>query len=92
MSGGDSHSISHPWPHDSQASVTLTKGRPGTVATLRATPSPVPYAGHGRRTDMGIEGNEADCNTAHQAVVTRQSFLEMRCSPDYRLPKVTQKR
>ena len=54
LSGGDSHSISHSWPHDSQASVTLTRGRPGTVATLRATPSPDAHAGHGRRTDMAI--------------------------------------
>jgi hypothetical protein len=54
LSGGDSHSISHSWPHDSQASVTLTRGRPGTVATLRGTPSPVAHAGHGRRTDMAI--------------------------------------
>ena len=66
LSGGDTHSISHSWPHDSQASVTLTTGPPSTVATLRATPLPVPHAGHGRRTDMGIWRTEADCTTAHQ--------------------------
>ena len=82
LSGGDSHSISHSWPHDWQASVTMTRGRPGTVATLRATPTPVPHAGHWRRTDMAIWGAEADCTTAHQCSCdTRQSCLEMRCSP-----------
>ena len=55
VSGGDSHSISHSWLHDPQTSVTMTEGRPGTVDTLRAIPSPVPHAGHGRRTDMGME-------------------------------------
>jgi hypothetical protein len=90
--GGESYSICHSWPHDSQASVTVTTGRFGTVVTLRARPSPVPHAGHGRRTDMGIWGTEADCTTAHQCNGdTRQSCLETQCNLDTGQPKVTQK-
>jgi len=66
LSGGDSHSISHSWPHDSQASVTLTRGRPGTV------PLCARHLRQSRTLDTGAEltwpyrGTEADCTTAHQ--------------------------
>ena len=78
VSGVDSCSISHSCAHDWQTSVTLTKGRPGTVSTFRATPTPVPHAGHWRRTDMGV-WERGNCSTVSSAVVTPDNHVRLNC-------------
>src|SRR4030095_13524638 len=75
VSGWDSHSISHSWPPDWQSSVSMTRGRPGTVATLCATPAPVPHAGHWRRTDMGIGEPRPTVQQLISAVVTHDNHV-----------------
>ena len=68
--GGDSSSTCHSCWHDSQTRVRMTTGRSGTVATLRATPSPVAHAGHGRRTDIGMGEPRPKVTRLTRAVVT----------------------